>query len=99
MDRARLADGIVASKTPATRREIRFALSVIVIYCAVMSAIVPWARVMGPAVPQTVTVFTTGIIIAELATAFLLINQADLERHLSKLLLAAGRRSSAPRIY
>src|SRR5204863_6317510 len=62
----------------------------IIFYCASMSAVLPWARVMGPALPQSVTAFTTGIIIAELATAFLLINQADLERQLSKLLLACA---------
>jgi hypothetical protein len=30
MDSARLADGIVASKTPATRREIRFVLGAVI---------------------------------------------------------------------
>jgi hypothetical protein len=62
-------------RAPVDRRELKGALGLVVGYVAVVFAIAPWATLYGPPIPQTVSVFTTGIIVAELATAFLLVTQ------------------------
>ena len=62
-------------RAPVDRRELKGALGLVVGYVAVLFAVAPWATLHGPSIPQTVSVFTTGIIVAELATAFLLITQ------------------------
>ena len=57
-------------RAPVDRRELKGALGLVVGYVAVVLAVAPWATLHGPPIPQTVSVFTTGIIVAELATAF-----------------------------
>jgi hypothetical protein len=41
-------------------------------YAAVVLALFPWATLHGPSLPQSVAVFTTGMVVAEFATACLL---------------------------
>lgn len=64
-------------------------------YVALMLAIVPWAALQGPALPTSVAVFTTGMVVAELATAFLLAGQIYREPDWSILLIACAYLYSA----
>ena len=77
-------------RAPVDRRELKGALGLVVGYVAVVFAIAPWATLHGPPIPQTVSVFTTGIIVAELATAFLLVTQVWEEPDWSVLLISCA---------
>ena len=77
-------------RAPVDRRELKGALGLVVGYVAVLFAVAPWATLHGPPIPQTVSVFTTGIIVAELATAFLLVTQVWEEPDWSVLLISCN---------
>ena len=77
-------------RAPVHRRELKGALGLVVGYVAVVLAVAPWATLHGPSIPQTVSVFTTGIIVAELATAFLLVTQVWEEPDWSVLLISCA---------
>ena len=66
------SEGFLSLRAPASRREIRAAFVLMAGYAAVVLALVPWATLQGPSIPQSVAVFTTGIVVAEFATACLL---------------------------
>jgi hypothetical protein len=77
-------------RAPVDRRELKGALGLVVGYVAVVLAVAPWATLHGPPIPQTVSVFTTGIIVAEVATAFLLVTQVWEEPDWSVLLISCA---------
>ena len=70
---AEVPEGFLSIRTPASRRDIRLAFALMAGYAAVVLAVFPWATLHGPPIPQTVAVFTTGIVVAEFATACLLL--------------------------
>jgi signal transduction histidine kinase/CheY-like chemotaxis protein len=70
--RSEPSDGFASLRAPASRREIQAAFALIAGYVAVVLVLAPWATLQGPSIPQSVAVFTTGIIVAEFATACLL---------------------------
>jgi signal transduction histidine kinase len=84
------SDGLLSLRAPVSRRELYTALALIAGYVALILALVPWATLRGPAIPPSVAVFTTGIIIAEFATAFLLITQVRDEPNWSVLLISCA---------
>jgi hypothetical protein len=78
------------SNAPTTRRELHSAIGLMAVYLVLILALVPWSALPGPSLPQSVAVFTTGIIVAELATAFLLISQIKGEPDWSVLLISCA---------
>jgi signal transduction histidine kinase/CheY-like chemotaxis protein len=66
-------EGFLSLRALASRRDIRSAFALMAGYAAVVLALFPWATLHGPPIPQSVAVFTTGIIVAEFATACLLL--------------------------
>jgi PAS domain S-box-containing protein len=85
----------VLSNTPATPGQIRYGLIAVAFYIVLVASLVPWAWIPGPVMPQVVSIFTTGIVVAELATAFLLVSQTIEERSVSGLLLGCAYLYSA----
>jgi signal transduction histidine kinase/CheY-like chemotaxis protein len=69
---AEVPEGFLSLRAPASQRDIRFAFALMAGYAAVVLVLFPWATLHGPSVPQSVAVFTTGIVVAEFATACLL---------------------------
>jgi signal transduction histidine kinase len=59
----------------SSRRALVNGFTLLAGYLIVLAVLAPWARASGPEFPQLVTVFTTGIVVADLATSFLLVNQ------------------------
>ena len=70
---AEVPEGFLSLRAPASRLDIRLAFALMAGYAAVVLAVFPWATLHGPPIPQTVAVFTTGIVVAEFATACLLL--------------------------
>jgi signal transduction histidine kinase len=70
---AEVPEGFLSLRAPASRRDIRLAFACMAGYAVVVLAVFPWATLHGPSIPQSVAVFTTGIIVAEFATACLLL--------------------------
>jgi signal transduction histidine kinase/ActR/RegA family two-component response regulator len=83
------------SRAPASERERRTVIAMMIAYVGLMLAVVPWAAVQGPALPTSVAVFTTGMIVAELATVSLLAGQIYREPDRSILLIACAYLYSA----
>jgi len=83
------------SRSPASERERRTVIAMMVGYVALMLIVLPWATVQGPALPTSVAVFTTGMVVAELATVFLLAGQIYREPDTSILLIACAYLYSA----
>ena len=70
---AEAPEGFLSLRARASRRDIRSAFALMAGYAAVVLALLPWATLHGPPIPQLVAIFTTGIIVAEFATACLLL--------------------------
>jgi signal transduction histidine kinase/CheY-like chemotaxis protein len=65
-------EALLSLREPASQRERRTAIALMVGYAAIVLGLMPLATLHGPSIPQSVTVFTTGIIVTEFATACLL---------------------------
>jgi len=88
--------GAVPLSVPYSARHRRMALAALAAYVALLLAIAPFARLHGPTLPQIVAVFTTGIIVSDLATAFLLLRQLSTTPAWSVLLIGCAYLYSAP---
>jgi signal transduction histidine kinase/CheY-like chemotaxis protein len=86
----------VPLSVPYSARQRRTALLALAAYVALLLAIAPFARLHGPVMPQIVAVFTTGIIVCDLATAFLLLRQLSTTPAWSVLLIGCAYLYSAP---
>jgi signal transduction histidine kinase/CheY-like chemotaxis protein len=86
----------VPLSVPYSPGQRRMALLALAAYVALLLAIAPFAHLHGPAMPQIVAVFTTGIIVSDLATAFLLLRQLSTTPAWSLLLIGCAYLYSAP---
>jgi diguanylate cyclase (GGDEF)-like protein len=74
----------------AGRREVRFALTVIVISCGIFAAAAPFAKVsLGP-VPAFTPIFVSTLVICDILTTVLLLGQFRISRSTGLLILACG---------
>ncbi len=81
------------AQTTAAGRAVGLAL--IAAYVCFIAAEAPFAARQGPEIPQLVSLFTSGIVIAELATAFLLLRATPFGRTPATVLLGVAYLYSA----
>jgi signal transduction histidine kinase len=85
-----MPSGVVPLSAPCTPRQWRTAAAAMAGYAVLVLALTPWARVQGPVMPQITAVFTTGIIVSDLATGFVLLQQLRTTPAWSVLLIACA---------
>jgi diguanylate cyclase (GGDEF)-like protein len=76
--------------TPASRPTRLLAAGIAVLLVAVSGLVLPVARTGGPEIPAFLPIFSSGVVIGDLLTAYLLFNQARLVGLTPLAVLAAG---------
>lgn len=66
------------------------AACLVLVYAIVIVVLAPFARLQGPVLPVVVPIFTTAIVVCELATAFLVLEQLPQERSWSVLFIGCA---------
>src|SRR5690348_4258394 len=83
-------EAILLSAQPASRRQRRLALGVLLLLLIVFIATLPFAWIQGPPVPALILVLHTILAINDLITAVLLFGQYALARPRGLNILAGG---------